>query len=367
MTKDEEIIDCLQLINSENVGPVTFYKLLKEYKSLKAALEVLPRLKTVSLCPRSAAVQMFEQARAQKIQLISFKNPLYPQSLKQLNDAPPLLYVLGNPALLQHPLGISIVGARNASINGRKLASKIAFELTNNDILVASGMARGIDSSAHKGALYAKKQQGPTLAVLGTGVDVPYPNENKELYHQIIEQGVVISEFPLGSKARIQNFPRRNRLISALTSGTLVVEATLHSGSLSTARFALEQGKDIFAVPGSPQDGRALGPNKLIKDGAILVENADDILEVLSTTHHKQINEYVDKLQKNVDIPAVENEYISEPPASIIDYISCDGVYVDEIIRASGLDASEVSLALLELEMNGRIMRQVGNKVALIK
>lgn len=368
MNQSEEIIDCLQLILSENVGPVSFYKLLEQYKTVKNALKALPGIPKFQLCPRAKAQQEFALANERQIKLIRWIDPRYPQNLLRLNDAPPLLYVIGDPQLLNFPIGISIVGARNASINGRKIASKIAYELTNNHIMIISGMARGIDSAAHKGAMYAQNQQGPTIAVLGTGVDVAYPLENKDLYSQIATQGVIISELPLGSEAQIQNFPRRNRLVSALGCGTLVVEATTHSGSLITARLALEQGKDIFAIPGSPQDARALGPNKLIKEGAILVESATDILEALNPGQQKQIIEYVDKLQNIADIPAEDNKLPSSGENfSIMDYLSREGVYVDEIIRASGLDSSTISLALLELELSGRIERQPGNKVALIK
>ena len=370
MASDEEIINCLRLINSENVGPVTFYKLLREHKDYTCALEALSSYDgKFSPCPRSRAEMELEKAHSLGIHLITFKDSLYPQNLRRLNDAPPILYVLGKPELLNHPMSVSIVGARNASINGRRTASKIAHDLTENQILVISGMARGIDSAAHKGAMYACGQKGETLAVLGTGVDVPYPRENLDLYHQIADQGAIISEFPLGCEAQSMNFPRRNRIVAGLSSGTLVVEATLNSGSLITARLALEQGRDIFAVPGSPQDNRAFGPNKLIKEGAQLVESAEDILETLSHTHSHQIQEYVDILQKNADIP-VEEALTEEPEEksdpSLLDYLSPEGIYVDELIRISGLSASEIYPLLTELELDGKIERQVGNKVALI-
>lgn len=369
MNNQEQLLDWIQLINSENVGPITFYKLLSMYKDARSALAELPQNPRYKIFPRDLAKREVELAHSKNVHIISKLSEYYPEGLKHIEDAPPILYIKGKLETLNHPLGISVVGARNASINGRKTASRIAYDLTNNDVLIISGMARGIDSAAHKGAMYAKNQQGETLAVLGTGVDIIYPSENKGLYQQITEQGAVISEFPLGTEAQTSNFPRRNRIVSALSLGTLVVEATTHSGSLITARLALEQGKDIFAIPGSPQDARALGPNKLIKDGATLVENADDILEVLCINNKKQITQYVDNLQKNVDIPQMKISD-DEPPTektAIIDYLTRDGVYVDEIIRASGLSASDVSLSLLELELNGTIERQIGNKVALIK
>lgn len=372
---DKEIIDRIQLINSENIGPITFYKLLQQYKTAAKALAELPP--KYKIFPRAKAQTELELAKKKGIHILSFEDELYPANLKELEDAPPLLYVKGNPELLNHPLSVSIVGARNASINGRKLASKIAYELTNNEVLVISGMARGIDTAAHKGAMHAKNQSAPTIAVLGTGVDVIYPNENKELYEQIAAQGAVISEFPLGTEPQAGNFPRRNRIVSALSLGTLVVEATLHSGSLITARLAMEQGRDVFAVPGNPVESRSLGPNKLIKEGAVLIENSEDILNVLSITNNHQIKKLhshiqkdlfakpLDKEKNNVDIPKQSKSDNSEK--KVLDYLSANGVYVDEIIRDSGLDASSVSLQLLELEMDGKIERQVGNKVALIK
>lgn len=369
MDRREKLADWLQLINCEHVGPITFFKLLNNFGSAAEALAELPKFAKYKLFPRADALREIELAERKGIQIIPYYSELYPNNLKQLEDAPPLIYVKGRIEALNHPLSLSIVGARNASVNGRKTASRIAYDLTNNDIMIISGMARGIDSAAHKGAMHAKQQRGETVAVLGTGVDVVYPQENAALYEQIAEQGAVISEFPLGTTAQANNFPRRNRIVAALSLGTLVVEATLHSGSLITAKLALEQGKDIFAIPGSPQDARALGPNKLIKDGAVLAENAEDILQVLAANNQKQINQYVDNLQKNADIPQMLN--FDKPQhtenVSIVDLLSPEGVFVDEIIRMSGLSASEVSLALLELELTGRIERQTGNKVALIK
>lgn len=369
MTAPEEIVDILQLINSDNLGPVTFYKLLERFGSAKAAIEDIGSLKKVRLWPREKAVAVFENAGRQKIALITFNDELYPQLLRGLNDAPPLLFVRGNCELLNFSAGISVVGARNASINGRKTASRIAYDLTNRGIMVVSGMARGIDAAAHKGALYAQNQSGPTVAVLGTGVDVPYPDENAGLYEQIEEQGCIISEFLPGTLPQANNFPRRNRIVAALTQGTLVVEATAQSGSLITAQLAADYGRELFAIPGSPTEPRSIGPNRLIKNGAHLVETAEDITKVL---HNISINPIPRrKPQKQKEFAFTAPEVPGSAPArtqtKIIDYLNADGVYVDEIIRASGLDAAQVALELLELEMDGKIERQSGNKVALIK
>lgn len=374
MAAENKILDYIQLINSANIGPVTFYKLLRQYGSAEAALAALPAdRRTFS---RSAAQKEFELARRQNIRLLAFDDPEYPENLRAAEDAPPVIYVRGQINCLRQPLSLSIVGARNASLNGRKLASQISCELTSQGIMIVSGMARGIDTAAHKGAMFALNRTGSTVAVLGTGIDIAYPAENQKLCEQIAGQGAVISEFPLGTEPSAGNFPRRNRIVSALTDGTLVVEASLHSGSLITARLALEQGRDVFAVPGFPTDERSAGPNKLIKDGAFLVENAEDILNVLSADTRRKIPRTprpvqtdlfvkpLDKESKTADIPDTASP---DRETDILSLLTPAGVYVDELIRVSGLDSAAVSLRLLELEMEGRIERQVGNKVALIK
>ena len=374
MAAENKILDYIQLINSANIGPVTFYKLLRQYGSAEAALAALPAgRRTFS---RSAAQKEFELARRQNTRLLAFDDPEYPENLRAAEDAPPVIYVRGQINCLRQPLSLSIVGARNASLNGRKLASQISCELTSQGIMIVSGMARGIDTAAHKGAMFALNRSGSTVAVLGTGIDIAYPAENQKLCEQIAGQGAVISEFPLGTEPSAGNFPRRNRIVSALTDGTLVVEASLHSGSLITARLALEQGRDVFAVPGFPTDERSAGPNKLIKDGAFLVENAEDILNVLSADARRKIPRTprpvqtdlfvkpLDKESKTADIPDTASP---DRETDILSLLTPAGVYVDELIRVSGLDSAAVSLRLLELELEGRIERQVGNKVALIK
>lgn len=372
-----DLIKILQIINTDGIGPVTFYKLLqKSDHNLDQALALLAAKKAVF--SQSEAEDMVAKAQKTGVQIISYQDKTYPEALRQLNDAPPVLYALGNINLLKHPASVAIVGARNASIGGRKMASHIAYDLTENDVLVISGMARGIDCAAHKGALYAKNKQGPTIAVLGTGVDEIYPPENKDVYHQIVEQGLLVSEFPLGTAAQISNFPRRNRIIAALSAGTLVVEAGVHSGSLITAQQALEQGKEIFAVPGSPIESRSAGPNHLIKQGAILTENADDILNVLSITQNKQIKNYQLEL-KGLDKPEnkanISRQKIIEPAivetptekVPLLELISYEGVDIDELLRNSGLEQADFFMQILDLEFAGKIERHAGNKVARIK
>lgn len=369
-----ELSDILQLLMTDGVGPVTFYKYLQTYGSLKKSLATAAQKK--KLCPKALVDEELERAQKLGIKLIAYTDSSYPESLKQLNDAPPVLYALGNTDLLNYPLSVAVVGARNASINGRKIASRIAYDLTESDVLIVSGMARGIDSAAHKGAMYAKNKQGPTIAVLGTGVDVIYPAENKDLYQTIANQGLIISELPFGTAAQISTFPRRNRIISALSAGTLVVEAGLHSGSLITAKCALEQGKDIFAIPGSPLENRSQGPNHLIKEGAVLTENAKDILNILSISQNRQIKSTqlslkpLDKAENRVNISDIK---IAEPQpekadnSSLIEFITFEGVDIDELLRSSGLTQADFFSQLLDLEFSGKIERQAGNRVARLK
>lgn len=369
MSASEEIVDIIQLINSDNLGPVTFYKLIDKFGSPKAAIDNIGSLKRVRLWARDKAIAVAEKAQSMGISVISYNDMNYPKALCGLNDAPPVLFARGNTECLNNPLSVSIVGARNASINGRKTASRIAYDLTNAGVMVVSGMARGIDAAAHKGALYAMQQSGGTIAVLGTGVDVPYPEENTDLYAQIAEHGCLISEFLPGTIPQANNFPRRNKIVAAISQGTLVVEATLKSGSLITAQLAAEYGRELFAVPGAPSEPRSLGPNKLIKEGAHLVENADDITRVLHSRKNLPNKPRKLEIQSEFNLAPIEQSLADDLPAQtkIIDYLNADGVYVDEIIRTSGLDAAQVALDLLELEMDGRIERQSGNKVALIK
>ncbi len=374
MAEQTELLDILRLMMTDGIGPITFYKHMQTYRCLEKVLQVISAKK--QLCPKSMAEKEIERAEKSGISLIAYTDKQYPESLKQLNDAPPILYALGNIELLNYPLSVAIVGARNASINGRKIASRIAYDLTENDVLTVSGMARGIDSAAHKGAMYAKNKLGPTIAVLGTGIDVIYPAENKDIYKMIAEQGLIISELPFGTAAQISTFPRRNRIISALSAGTLVVEASLHSGSLITAKYALEQGKDIFAVPGSPLENRSQGPNHLIKEGAVLTENADDILNILSISQNRQIKSTylslkpLDKVKNRVnisDIEIAEPQPEKESQSALIELISFEGVDIDELLRSSGFSQADFFSQLLDLEFSGKIERQAGNRVARLK
>ena len=263
-------------------GPVTFYQLLARFGSAEAALAALPevarrggRARALSLFPRAAAERELQLLQAMGGQLVAWGEPDYPIALAALDDAPPLISIKGDVSLLTRN-AFAVVGARNASANGRRFARDIALQLGQHGIVVVSGLARGIDAAAHEGAIASG-----TIAVLAGGIDQVYPEENRGLHEQIAERGVLIAELPVGTEPQARHFPRRNRIISGCSLGVLVVEAALRSGSLITARFALEQGRDVFAVPGSPLDPRCRGANDLIRNGAILCETVDDIVREL--------------------------------------------------------------------------------------
>ena len=369
---ENDLIDWIQLINTDGIGPVRFYKLLKQYGTAAESLKALAAKQ--ALFSRRDAEYELEKAARRQVKIITRGDEDYPKNLYELNDAPPVLYVKGRTDILNYPAMVSIVGARNASVNGRKIASRIAYDLTENEVVVVSGMARGIDAAAHKGALFARKENGTTIAVLGTGVDVAYPSENQNLYEQICAQGAVVSEFALGTQPQAANFPRRNRLVSALSAGTLVVEASLNSGSLITARMALEQGKDIFAVPGSPLEGRSAGCNQLIRDGAYLTESAEDILNTLAFTQNRQIKDFakvdlfanpLDKEQKSDNIPFQTKKVDTAPALPLTDLIPATGIEVDELIRLAGQDTAQTMMQITELELEGVVERLSGNTLFL--
>ena len=365
-----ERTDWLRLIRSENVGPVTFFHLLHYYGSAGAALEALPELakrggkRKIKICPKDTAER--ELARLDEIgaALIAHGEADYPRALGAIEDAPPLIARLGHAHLLERAM-VAVVGARNASSNGRRLAGQLAAGLGAAGITVVSGLARGIDTAAHKGAL-----ESGTAAVVAGGIDVVYPAENQALYEEIVARGVVLAESPPGTEPIARHFPRRNRLISGLSLGVVVVEAAPRSGSLITARMALEQGREVFAVPGSPLDPRARGANNLIRQGATLTEGAEDVLQAISEQMTRPLEE---PAGSSFDAPPGE-----PPPAditdgeidaarkNIVELLSPSPAPVDELIRECQVSAALVAVVLLELELAGRIERHPGGRVSLI-
>ena len=362
-----ERLDWLRLIRSENVGPITFFQLLSRFGSAQAALAALPevarrggRARPLTIASRAAAERELAALAAFGVRLIGWCEPEYPVALAAVEDAPPLLSVLGQTELLGRH-AVSIVGARNASANGRRFARDIALQLGQRGLVVASGMARGIDTAAHEGALPTG-----TVAVLAGGIDNVYPAENRALYESIAARGVLLAEMPIGTEPQARHFPRRNRIISGVGLGVLVVEAAQRSGSLITARFALEQGREVFAVPGSPLDPRCRGTNDLIRKGATLVETADDILTELAPHLETPLAERRRDLFTGAPAGLMADLEVAGGRETILGLLSPSPLPVDELVRQCQLSPAVVLTVLLELELAGRIERQPGNQVTLL-
>lgn len=360
----------LRLSRTENIGPVTFYQLIARYGSASAALNALPELakssqrkKPFLIPPLAAAEREWESLQRAGGTLLAACENAYPLPLSALEDAPPLLSVLGDPRMLNRP-AVAIVGSRNASLNGRRFAEMLGRELGRAGHIVTSGLARGIDTAAHIGAL-----ETGTIAVVAGGIDIVYPPENQKLYDEIRERGAIVAESPYGQQPFAQSFPRRNRIISGLSAGVVVVEASQKSGSLITARNAAEQGRDVYAVPGHPLDPRAAGPNHLIREGATLVRDAADILESLRDFSGGMRDGAYQRFTAQHDVPDFDNVTIldsSEARAMLADNIGFTPIPVDELIRACALPAGQVQGTLLDMELTGEVQRLPGNRVVRI-
>jgi len=352
----------LRLSRTESVGPVTFYALLRRFGSATAALDALPRLsRPVTAVSRSEAEAELAALNRLEGRLVCWGEPLYPPALAQIEDAPPVLTVLGRAELLLAPM-MAVVGARNASANGRRLARELAAGLGEANIVVISGMARGIDAAAHLGAL-----DTGSIAVVAGGADVVYPEENRGLYDALCRQGAVVAELPLGTEPQARHFPRRNRIISGMALGVVVVEAAAKSGSLITARFALEQGREVFAVPGSPLDPRARGTNDLLRNGATLTETATDVVGQLGPLLQDAAPRPLLPAASRTAAPLPPPPPVSDDSALdlIVEKLGPSPVAVDELVRQCQLSAAAVATLLLELELAGRIERHPGNLVSL--
>jgi len=363
---DEQRIDWLRLIRSQNVGPRTFRALINHFGGARAALEALPGLArrgggsgaAPQIYSRAQAEREIEAAHKLRATFVAIGEADYPPRLQMIDDAPPLITIRGHGGVLAMPM-VAIVGSRNASGAGVKFTQRIARELGEAGFAVVSGLARGIDAAAHRASLATG-----TVAVLAGGHDRVYPPEHVELLDAILPSGVALSEMPLGWEPRARDFPRRNRLISGLSLGVVIVEAAKRSGSLITARLALEQGREVFAVPGSPLDPRAEGTNNLIKQGATPVTETSDIVSVLQPI-------------MGIELPAREPEPIGEGPlhdvepapderTRIIALLSPTPVLIDDLVRLSKTSPRVVRMVLLELEIAGRLERHGGGLVSLM-
>lgn len=364
----EEKLDWLRLCRTENVGPITFYRLVERYGSATKALDALPELsqrggrKKPLKAPDPGIVQKeYDSLRHLGGDIVTAACPEYPLALGATDDAPPILSYFGDIKLANQNC-IAMVGARNASLNGRKFAERLARELGARDQVIVSGLARGIDTAAHKGSI-----NSGTIAVVAGGIDVVYPQENIPLFDAIKEHGLAIAESPLGVQPVARHFPKRNRIVSGLSRAVIVVESTIKSGSLITARMAGEQGRDVMAVPGHPLDPRAQGPNHLIREGATLVRNADDVLEIIKNFSGNSLREPLQVAPSFSGPIASEDEIPPNAQETVLENLSFTAVTVDELLRSCHLTIPVMQTILLELELAGRIKREAGSRVSLLQ
>jgi DNA processing protein len=388
---DRQLIDWLRLIRTEGVGPRTFLSLLNHYGGAAEAIRALPDLarrkggKVVAVTPETIAERELEQTRRFGARFVARGEAEYPRALAAIDSAPPLLSVIGPMNMAAQSL-VSIVGSRNASAAGLKMAEKLSHDLGGAGFGIVSGLARGIDTSAHRASLATC-----AIAVVAGGLDQLYPEENRALFEQLCDKGAVVTEMPIGWVPRGRDFPRRNRIVSGLSLGTIIVEAARKSGSLITARFANEQGREVFAVPGSPFDQRAEGPNDLIRDGAALVRSSRDVLEVLEPIIGREFEpkamlegggeseedlwDEADWLRLGVSAPKgpadppFDGWEDAAPPATsaemVLGLLTATPIDPDDLCRTTGLSIREINLVLFGLESEGKIERSPGGGVSI--
>ncbi len=358
---DDQMIAWIRLIRSRRVGPTTFLRLMRQFGTADEALQALPDI-AADAGVKGYEISSVERAKSELSTAtglgavpLFLGAPEYPTELYELPDMPPLLWALGDLELLKRPV-VSIVGARNASAVGKRMATKISRDLGALGYCVASGLARGIDTAAHEAALTTG-----TIAVQAGGIDVIYPKENADLTLRIAEQGLRLAEMAPGTTPQARHFPSRNRIIAGLAEAIVVVEGAAKSGSLITARNALDIGRDVMAVPGSPLDPRAAGCNMLIRDGALLVRDANDV--------HAALEPPLAQPELPLTPPETPAPKAQQSggglPEQILSILSPTPVPEDLVIRSSGADATRVMAVLAELDVTGRIERQPGGLVAL--
>lgn len=384
---EQEKLDWLRIIRTPKIGPTTFWKLMDRFGAAEEVIKFLIK-KPGSQKPSSVKAIEKELGALEKLgaQLVHFGHPCYPPLLKQLVDAPPLLSLLGRVELLKKK-SIAIVGARNASANALLMAQSFAEELGKSGFLITSGMAMGIDAAAHQGAL-----KSGTAALLGGGIDVIYPRTNSDLYRELLERGVVVSEMPLGCQPQARHFPRRNRLVSGMSRGVLVIEAALKSGSMITAQLAQDQGRETMAIPGSPLDNRSRGCNRLIRDGAHLIETPQDVINCLNQGYfslkrqegtapqslfepagegakHEASNFFIlsekEGVFENTDSEngGLHSEDLT-PKERVKNLLNHDPVLVDELIRMVKISSADMARLVTEMELEGLIERHYGNRIS---
>ncbi|HEY4069947.1 MAG TPA: DNA-processing protein DprA [Sphingomicrobium sp.] len=356
----EDLVDRLRLLRTPGIGPVTYRQLIARFGTPAAALAAVPDLarrgggKAPALRTRMDAEREIGKVEKLGARFLALGQGLYPRPLSELEDAPPLIIAKGNLGLLDRQ-AVAIVGARNASAAACRFARGLAHDLGQHELVVISGLARGIDSSAHDGAL-----ETGTVGVVAGGIDIFYPPENEARQKALYEKGLVLAEMPPGTEPRARHFPYRNRIIAGMSSGTVVVEAAPRSGSLITARLAAEAGREVMAVPGSPLDPRAQGCNQLIRDGATLIQNAADVVEAIRPSQAR-----VRSTPTSFEHGGAEFFDGEDVLAAVEGLLGPSPVPVDEIIRLSGVPSGAVQMSLLELDLAGRLDRHAGNRVSI--
>jgi len=359
MLEQEEAFARIRLLRSPNVGPVSYRQLMRRFGDAQAALTALPDLAgkggAYRIADEGRVAKEVAAVRAAGARYLFRDSPEYPALLGELDSAPPILTCRGDTALALRP-SVAIVGARNASAAAVKLARQFAGELSDAGFVVVSGLARGIDGAAHRASL-----DGGTIGVIASGIDIAYPPEHGDLQEEVATRGLLLAEQPPGTEPLARHFPSRNRIIAGLCAGTLVVEAAPKSGSLITARLAGEAGREVMAVPGSPLDPRAQGCNQLIRDGAVLVQSAADVIELVTGFTGSPRSTFREAAAGYSALP----DELGDEPADVAGLLTTAPVPVDELIRQSGESAAAVQLALLELELAGKLVRHAAGRVSL--
>ena len=367
----DQLVHAWRLAQTEGVGPIAWRRLCARYGSAEAALDALPRLARAggrdtppAIPTKAEAERELDRLRKFGAKLLMLDDPGYPPLLAKLDDAPPVIAVQGDPAVLSKR-SVAMVGGRNASANGQRMAESLAAALAHS-VVVVSGLARGVDAAAHEGALAT----GRTVAVVAGGLDTPYPPDHAALQRRIAETGAVVAETPLGTAPQARHFPRRNRIIAGLSLGVVVVEAATRSGSLITARIAQEIGREVFAVPGSPTDPRSRGANDLIRQGAILTETAEDVLDNLPdhpmfATLDNPVSGPPGLAEPRPEL-ADDSADLPRARSQVLDLLGSSPTAVDDVVRRCQFSPAAVMVVLLELELAGRLELLPGNRVALL-
>ena len=360
---DQHLLATLRLIRTSGIGALTYHRLLAQaggdpVKALEMAPDMAARggRKNFTPAPLAVAEREIETALKNNTRVIAHHDKTYPALLREIEDAPPVLHVMGQTAILNSNQPVAIVGARNASAHARQWAKRVARDLSAKNVTIISGFAAGIDRAAHEGSM-----QHGTIAVFGGGLGQPYPKDNIPLMQPVAETGAVISECPWGESPTAQHFPRRNRIVSGLAKAVVVVEAASRSGSLITARLAMEQGREVLAVPGFPDDPRAGGPNRLIRDGAALVTHAGDILDALESPFQSGLFE-----TRQAPLHPVQDSYKEDAGSNdrIMALLSHTPIAVDDLAAQCHISVQQTQHYLLEMELAGTVIRYPGNRVA---